>query len=320
MKLTSALAAAGSLAALAVGSPPACPQAAPFLRGDSNLDGGFDISDGIFTLRVMFLGEPPPGCDDAADSDDDGLLSVTDAIYGMRFLFLDGSPPPAPFGQCGADPTDDPLACARHPSCEPQVPCIDQGAIDELLGQSLAFTFCLPAGTATIPGDSFSVAICPAEDAKPCGEAEQPGCPVEITSVKGSLDVAGRRLVLRFEGRVTDLPIIVTESFLNTSTTCLTDFHGQAADAPFSFELVIPLAVEEAPPGTFVVTGAGEGTVENVDLALTATGGIVCRLFQAGQGAFIALLLAPLEELAKAVSAQIGQALVGQSLCVAAGG
>jgi hypothetical protein len=80
-------------------------QDAAFLRGDSNLDGNFDVSDAIFTFRMIFLGDPSPGCDDAADVDDDGFLNITDGIYGMRFLFLDSPPPPAPFGTCGTDST-----------------------------------------------------------------------------------------------------------------------------------------------------------------------------------------------------------------------
>ena len=291
-------------------------QGAPFLRGDSNLDGSFDVSDAVFTMRMVFLGEPPAGCDDAADVDDDGRLNVTDAIFGMRFLFLDGLPPPAPFDRCGADLTADGLACEQHPSCAADVPCIDQQAIDELLGNALAFTFCVPAGVVSIPGDTFSVEVCPAEGASPCGELQQPGCPVELTSVTGALRTAEAQVVLRFEGRVVDLPIAVTESLFNSTTTCLTDFHGAAPEDPFSFEMVLPLVVEQGADGKRRITGVGESALGETVMQLTATGGLVCRLFQAGQAAFIQLLLAPLDAAAKSISQQLAEGLVGLELCV----
>jgi len=293
-------------------------QSAAFRRGDSNLDGAFDISDGIFTVRMLFLGDPPPGCNDSADADDDGALAVTDAIYSMRFLFRDGSPPPVPFDACGLDPTEDPVTCDQNPHCAVELPCLDQQAIDAILAEApeLAFSFCIPAGLLEFPSDSFDISVCPAEGAKPCGPTEEPGCPVEITSVKGTLDTAGRRIAFRFEGKVDDLPIVVTEKIFNTSATCLNDFHGRDPGQPFSFELVVPLLVEEKPGGELDITGLGEGSVENVDLALTATGGLLCRLFQAGQGAFIELLLAPLDEAAKALTDSLSGQLVGLRLCV----
>ena len=290
-------------------------QEVSFRRGDSNVDGNFDISDPIFTMRMIFLGDASPGCDDAADVDDDGELGVTDGIFSMRCLFLDGPPPPAPFDDCGLDVSADPFTCTNYPACAGDELCIDQGTIDELLGQSLSFTFCIPAGLATLPVNPFTIAICPSEGAQPCGLTQLAGCAVEISSITASVDVLGRRLLVRFEGRVNALPIAVTESIFNTTTTCTTNIHGQDPNMPFSFEAVIPLEVVTILPGIEEVTGTGAGTVENVDLALTSTGGLVCVLFQAGQAALLDPLVSQLATLTNALSENLGSQLVGLRLC-----
>lgn len=88
------------------GIPDEC-ESTVFHRGDSNGDGRLDISDALFTLRHIFLGETEPDCREAADTDDDGRLNLTDPILILRFLFH-GGPPPAPPGPpgepCGPDP------------------------------------------------------------------------------------------------------------------------------------------------------------------------------------------------------------------------
>src|SRR5687767_3303699 len=87
-----------------LGAGPAVPQEPAFRRGDANLDGSTEISDALHVLGVLFTGETPAGCDDAADLNDDGRLSVTDLIACLRYLFLGGPEPPAPWGSCGQDP------------------------------------------------------------------------------------------------------------------------------------------------------------------------------------------------------------------------
>ena len=83
-----------------------------FLRGDCNDDGTVDISDAVFSLGSLFLGDRDPGCDDACDSNDDGTIDISDGIATLGALFLgNGSiPPPGP-KDCGVDPTDDALGC-----------------------------------------------------------------------------------------------------------------------------------------------------------------------------------------------------------------
>jgi hypothetical protein len=287
-----------------------------FQRGDANLDGAFDISDAIYTTRMLFLGEPSLGCDDAADVDDDGVLNITDCIYGVRFLFLDGMPPSMPFGECGLDPVEDALYCTAYPGCpdEPSL-CLDQELLDTLLGPMPSFTLCLPAGIAALGTDTFLVSVCPAEGALPCGLTQLAGCPLEITSIRASVDVAGSRLVVRFEGRVDELPIQVTEMLFNTTTTCLTSIHGQAAADPFSFDVVVPLETRTIEPGMREITGVGEGVVGNQAVVLTASGNLICTLFQAGQSAFIGLIVTQVEALTNQVVGSLGAQVVGLRLC-----
>jgi hypothetical protein len=83
-----------------------------FLRGDANRDGMVDISDGIFILNVLFLGDGPFTCEDAADVNDDGHIDISDAtlLFGSIFLGAEEPPAPGPFIE-GLDPTEDTLTC-----------------------------------------------------------------------------------------------------------------------------------------------------------------------------------------------------------------
>ena len=65
-----------------------------FVRGNASGDRDLVISDPIFLLGALFLGEAAPPCDDAADANDDGKLDITDAI--LRPL------PPLPRGDGAA--------------------------------------------------------------------------------------------------------------------------------------------------------------------------------------------------------------------------
>ena len=101
------------------------PPNSPFVRGDGNVDGQFDIADVIYTLGILF---PPPSqpanvpwCADANDANDDGHLDIADPIAAIGALFPPpgaGAPLPPPFIGCGDDPTDlDPLGCSLFPPC-----------------------------------------------------------------------------------------------------------------------------------------------------------------------------------------------------------
>ena len=90
----------------------------PFLRGDTNSDGAFDISDAIGILNFIFGGgNGEPSCLDSLDENDDGQISIADAIYHFSTLFSGGAPPAAPWDSCGLDPTEDDLDCASYSGC-----------------------------------------------------------------------------------------------------------------------------------------------------------------------------------------------------------
>jgi hypothetical protein len=88
-----------------------------FARGDADASGELNITDAVVVLGYLFQSGPAPTCQDAADSDDNGKVNITDPIYVLGHLFLGGPAPGAPFGKCGADPTDDGLTCETHGAC-----------------------------------------------------------------------------------------------------------------------------------------------------------------------------------------------------------
>lgn len=104
------------------GVPDECDAPWDFRRGDPNGDGDADISDPIFILAHLFLGDAAPLCAEAADVNDDGQIDISDGISLLNYLFLGLAPPPDPGpppGPCGPDPFDSPghLGCARYDRC-----------------------------------------------------------------------------------------------------------------------------------------------------------------------------------------------------------
>jgi hypothetical protein len=88
-----------------------------FRRGDTNDDGEVIITDSIFMLNFLFLGGRRPVCMDALDTNDDGQVDISDASYALNHLFLGGPRLPAPYPECGVDPTPDDVPCASQPEC-----------------------------------------------------------------------------------------------------------------------------------------------------------------------------------------------------------
>jgi hypothetical protein len=82
----------------------ACP-AVVFIRGDSNRDGSGNIADAIYILQNLFAGGAAILCPDAADANDDEGVNIADAIYILQNLFAGGAAIPAPYPDCGVDPT-----------------------------------------------------------------------------------------------------------------------------------------------------------------------------------------------------------------------
>ena len=91
-----------------------------FRRGEVNLQGAIDLADAVYILNWLFLGGPSPDCVKSADVNDSGTTpDLGDSVYLLGFLFLGGPPPPAPFGDCGEDPTPDEVPCESNPPCDP---------------------------------------------------------------------------------------------------------------------------------------------------------------------------------------------------------
>lgn len=104
-------------------SAPTTSQAAsPFIRGDVDTNGVFDLTDARRALTFIFLGDPVD-CQEAVDVNGDGILEVGDPLTLLRFLFGLGPSPALPFPSCGLT-SDTALGCAVHYFCEMEnLPC-----------------------------------------------------------------------------------------------------------------------------------------------------------------------------------------------------
>jgi hypothetical protein len=89
----------------------------PFLRGNSNSDNSFNLTDSVVVLAFLFQGGDTPACLDAADADDNSVIDISDSVFIVNHLFSGGPPPPCPFECCGEDPTVDALTCAKPGTC-----------------------------------------------------------------------------------------------------------------------------------------------------------------------------------------------------------
>ena len=88
-----------------------------WIRGDVNNDGVVNVADPVHLLYLIY---PNPGpvfrrwyCPAPADANDDGVLNIADALTLLNGLY-NGDPIPAPFPDCGPDPT---------PTTEPMLSC-----------------------------------------------------------------------------------------------------------------------------------------------------------------------------------------------------
>jgi hypothetical protein len=93
-------------------------ESTPYLRGNANDDSQVSLSDAVFILAHLFLGEAAPPCRAAADVTGDRVLDLSDAVFVLNYLFLGGDAPTAPFPDCGApETTDADLPCEVADSC-----------------------------------------------------------------------------------------------------------------------------------------------------------------------------------------------------------
>lgn len=87
-------------------------------RGDCNQDGVINIADAIALLSGLFTPGVLVPCESTCDTNDDGAFNIADGIYLLAYLFQAAAPePPAPFPDCGLDPTPDMLGCATLGGC-----------------------------------------------------------------------------------------------------------------------------------------------------------------------------------------------------------
>ena len=96
-----------------------------FIRGDVNGDLSVDIADLSMLSSYVNIGEPEPGCLDAADINNDNAINQDDVTLLSNYLYGNGAPPAAPFPKCGKDEpsfwalypigTLDPLTCLESP-------------------------------------------------------------------------------------------------------------------------------------------------------------------------------------------------------------
>lgn len=95
--------------------PPAIVTLAPDLglvRGDANSSGSIEpLADAIVALNYLFVSVSGVTCLEALDCNDDASVNLADPVMLLAWGFAMGSPLPAPFPDCGVDPTDDPLTC-----------------------------------------------------------------------------------------------------------------------------------------------------------------------------------------------------------------
>ena len=102
-----------------LGDPDFEGQSVEFLRGDTNADGRFSISDAVFTRRWVFNCDAPPNCEEAADANGDGRVGIIDIIYSLNALVIGGQTPVAPYPEAGPGSEEEDLSCISY---EPEAP------------------------------------------------------------------------------------------------------------------------------------------------------------------------------------------------------
>ena len=135
---------------------PCCAGGADFIRGDTDSSGTVEISDAIFTLQWLFTGGAEPGCLSAADADDNSSVELSDAIYTLGYLFLGGAALPAPYPECGEDPTPGRLSCQGSSACACETPINDACELTDENGDYAGSRVCLPSASGSFPGVLYS--------------------------------------------------------------------------------------------------------------------------------------------------------------------
>ncbi len=88
-----------------------------FKRMDVDVNGVNEITDSIYLLTYLFLGDAQLNCEAAADVNADNKADITDAINILSHLFLGTFDPADPFESCGFEDGTS-LGCDSYPPCE----------------------------------------------------------------------------------------------------------------------------------------------------------------------------------------------------------
>jgi hypothetical protein len=284
-------------------------QDAPFIRGDSNIDGDVNIADPLKTFGVLFVGDPEPGCDDAMDSNDNGRVDISDGLHSLNFLFSGGAAPPPPGASCGPDETADDLTCQAFSACSAD--CLDQAFIDSAIEESIPPGACVPEDAAVVTQGQFIVTVCPAADADPCpGAADPPGCLISITEVTGVLDIPGSKVDIHVDGIADEFPVLIEETQFGNTATC-------SIDITFNGDAVIPIVLGPAEGGGQMVVDVGAPVfADDVTIGVsTSTPGIICALLVSSQDQFEPQIIDQLETAAAELIAGFEAEVVGMKVC-----
>ncbi len=280
-------------------------QGVQFKRGDSTLDGAFDISDPVGILAVLFQAGVPPSCEDVMDVNDDGAVDVTDPVFLLGNLFLGGPDPRAPYPGCGADATPDAIGCQAYPHC---IDCYDEADLDRAVAENVPPKVCIPENVGQFTVGNFIISACPTGSAPPCGPNDEPGCPINVNTVTGTLDVPGRRVIIHIEGLVDDMPVEVKDAIFGNTVDC-------TADIDFKADAVLPFQTRPAGEGMLEITEVFDPRLENPVVDLTAKGGFICSLIASQADLVLPTLITQLEVSAGELLAQVREQFIGATVC-----
>ena len=63
-------------------------------RGDADGGGTVNVADVVYLVSFIFLGGPPPPCEEEGDTDGSGSVNVADVVFLVNYIFLGGPAPP----------------------------------------------------------------------------------------------------------------------------------------------------------------------------------------------------------------------------------
>jgi hypothetical protein len=81
--------------------------------GDANHDGQLDVADGVYALRWLMQGGPPPACEAAQNLLEDDLVDLVDGLGIFYHLFVGDFAIPARKPDCGEPTPMEPAPCGR---------------------------------------------------------------------------------------------------------------------------------------------------------------------------------------------------------------